>query len=172
MRDYFKWRLVYIISLIACIDNKGGIGINNKLPWYLPEDLSYFKKITNGKIILMGRKTFESIGRVLPDRQTIILTSDQQYQAPASCVVVHSIDEFLNSKWNKNEEEIFVVGGANVYEQFLPLSNRLYLTEILSTFDCDAFFPLRKEEDWTLFSEAPGDSNGVIMYTFCQYHRN
>src|SRR5579872_5199461 len=114
------------ISLIAAMSQNGVIGQNNKLPWHIPEELKYFKSKTLNKPVIMGRKTFESMGcKPLPNRINIILTKEKSFEAKG-CIVVHSIEEAL--KTVKGYEEVMVIGGANIYEQFLPLASCLYLT--------------------------------------------
>ncbi len=135
-----------IISLIAAMGNNRVIGINNALPWRLPADLKHFKKITMGKPILMGRKTYESIGKPLPGRTNIIITHDRDYQAPG-CVVTHTVDEALAAA--TSSEEIMVIGGASFYEQLLPHAQRLYLTLIHENFAGDAWFPAFDHAQWS-----------------------
>ncbi len=127
-----------IISLIVAIARNRVIGNNNALPWHLPADLKYFKRITMGKPIMMGRKTFESIGRPLPGRMNVIVTHEPAYQA-AGCTVVHSIDEALEAA--HHHEEVMVIGGAKLFDQILPRADRIYLTEIEADFAGDTFFP-------------------------------
>lgn len=126
------------ISLIAAIANRRVIGKNNQLPWHLPADLKYFKATTLNKPIVMGRKTYESLGKPLPQRTNIILTSDRTYKAHG-CYVVHSFDEAIQAV--KDAEEIFIIGGATLFQLYLPLANRFYLTMIHADFEGDTFFP-------------------------------
>ena len=134
-----------IISLIVSMGRNRVIGRNNKIPWYLPADLKRFKQLTTGKPIIMGRKTFESIGRPLPNRTNIIVTHDANYKAEG-CIVVHSVEEALKAA--EGSEEIMVIGGSKIYEQFFPISNKIYLTVIDEDFDGDTLFPEYKKEDW------------------------
>jgi len=134
-----------LISAIFAMSENRVIGKNNQLPWHLPADLKHFKKITLGKPILMGRKTYESIGRPLPGRCNVIITKDIDYQAPG-CVVVNSIEQALAT--TKESDEIFVMGGALLYQAMLPLIQRLYMTIIHQPFDGDTFFPLLNQDDW------------------------
>jgi len=113
-----------IISLIAAMDKNKVIGNKGKLPWNLPADMRYFRDKTKGKPVIMGRKTHESIGRPLPDRTNIIVTRDRNYKAKG-CVVVHSADEALKAAGNI--EEVMVIGGSQIYKEFLPKANRMYL---------------------------------------------
>src|SRR5687767_855649 len=113
------------ISLIAALDRNRVIGKDNQLPWHLPADLKHFKALTLGKPILMGRKTYLSIGKPLPERTSIILTHDKTFRAPAGCLVAHSLAEALQQV--KNTNEVMVIGGAKLFEQTLPIAKRLYL---------------------------------------------
>ena len=120
------------LSIVVAMDNNGLIGKDNQLPWHLPADLAYFKKITTGKSILMGRKTYDSIGRPLPNRRNIVITRNTKIIIP-ECEVVSSIDDAL--LLTENEKEVMVIGGASLCEQLLPKVNRLYITRIDSEFE-------------------------------------
>jgi dihydrofolate reductase len=133
------------ISAICAMSENRVIGKNNQLPWHLPADLNHFKKITSGNPILMGRKTYESIGRPLPNRDNIIITSHADYHAPG-CIIVHSIKEALTM--TKKNNEIFVIGGASLYQEMLPFTQRLYLTLIHQHIEGDVFFPELNKEEW------------------------
>lgn len=133
------------ISIIAAMDHNRVIGRSNQMPWYLPADFKYFKSITMGKSIVMGRKTYESIGRALPGRRNIIISHDINLQIP-DCEVVHSLEEVL--KMLENEDEIFIIGGASLFTQTLPFANRLYFTFIEGNFAGDTYFPNWREQDW------------------------
>jgi dihydrofolate reductase len=129
------------VSAIAAMSINRVIGLNNKLPWHIPEDLKFFKQITFGHSIIMGRKTFESFGKALPGRENIILTRQQNYQ-PEGCFVFHELKEALSFCREKfPREEIFIGGGAEIYRQALPLVERIYLTVIDLRIDGDTFFP-------------------------------
>jgi len=135
-----------LISIIAAMTDDRVIGINNSLPWKLPNDMKWFRQHTLGKPILMGRKTFESFGaRPLPERTNIIITRDNSYQAEGA-VVVHSIDEALQAAGEV--EEIMIIGGASFYEQMLPQAQRMYLTRVHADVAGDAWFPEFVESDW------------------------
>lgn len=141
------------IALIAAMSENEVIGNNNKLPWHFPEELKYFKKMTLGKPIIMGRKTFESMGgRPLPQRKNIILTQDKNYSAN-DCIVVHSVAEAIKEAEREVSEEIMIIGGANVYQQFLPFATRLYITIVHQECAGDAFFPKLNWEEWGTISE-------------------
>lgn len=160
-----------MIEMVACMDGGNGIGKNNKLPWHLPEDLQHFRQLTEKQTIVMGRHTFDSIGRVLPNRQTIILTTDYFYHAPDDVLVMHSLEEVLQLA-NKRKKPLMIVGGAKVYQEFLPYAKVLHLTHIVERFDCDAFFPNVETEEWKLIEPPQEGKSGSINYSFCRYERN
>ncbi|MDQ0215841.1 dihydrofolate reductase [Oikeobacillus pervagus] len=151
------------ISFIWAMDNEGSIGKNNTLPWRLPEDLKFFKETTLGHPIVMGRKTFESIGKPLPGRENIILTRDQNYQQPG-CTVLHSVEDVI--KLSTKTKELFITGGAEVFGLFLPYVDRLYVTKINETFGGDTFFPTINWNEWTLTSTRKGPKNEKNPYDY------
>ena len=134
-----------IISLIAAMGKNRVIGKDNSLPWKLPEDMKRFKEITSGKPVIMGRKTFESIGRPLPNRLNIIITRDKNYKAEG-CIVVHSINEALKAA--EGNSEVMIIGGEQIFREFLPMANRMYLTLIDEDFEGDAYFPEYNKNEW------------------------
>lgn len=136
-----------MISLIVATGENRVIGLNNKMPWHLPADLKYFKKITTGHAVVMGRKTFLSIGRPLPNRTNVILTRDKHFKAEG-CQVIHSIEEVLELS---KQENLFIIGGAEVYQQFLAHADKVYLTYIHKSFEGDTFFP-ELDDKWKLTS--------------------
>ena len=133
-----------MISLIAAVSENGVIGKNNTLPWSLPDDLKRFRELTKGKPIIMGWKTFQSIGRPLANRVNIVL-SKENIEIPG-CVVAHSIEEALRAAGNA--KELMVIGGGSVYAQFLSQADRMYLTEIHATIEGDTYFPKFNPEEW------------------------
>jgi len=134
------------ISMIAAMTDARVIGIENRLPWKLPNDMKWFRQHTLGKPIIMGRKTFESFGsKPLPDRTNIIITRDESYHANGS-VVVHSIEEALQAAGEVNE--VMIIGGASFYEQMLPRADRLYLTFVHADVQGDAWFPEIDFSQW------------------------
>lgn len=139
------------LAMIVAQSENRVIGTNNKLPWYLPEDLKYFKRVTLGKPIIMGRKTFESIGRPLPGRPNIVITRDPEWSHPG-VRVVHSLDAGLELGESlaliDGVEEAVVIGGAEIYALCLPRANRLYLTQVHASINGDAFFPELSEREW------------------------
>ena len=165
-----------IISMIAAMDKNRAIGRGNDLPWHIPEDFAHFKAKTSGKAIIMGRKTYESIGRPLPKRLNIVITRDASQIEPRDNVVV--VDG-LNAAFEKatqwshenKQDEIMVIGGGNIYTQALPLSHRLYLTHIdIAIEGADAWFPEFDTGEWKV-SEDKQSSNDDYIYRFTTYDR-
>jgi dihydrofolate reductase len=136
-----------IVSMIAAMDEARGIGIDNRLPWRLSSDLKRFKTLTMGHHIIVGRKTFESIGKPLPGRHTIILTNRGDFSAPG-CLVADSLEEALNLAKQSDESEVFVCGGARVFQQALPIADRFYLTVVHANVGADTFFPEWRKDEW------------------------
>ena len=134
-----------MISLIVAMDRDGVIGRDGELPWRLSSDLRHFKKITMGKPIVMGRKTHESIGRILPGRDNVVISRDRDYQA-TGCTVLHSLD-CVKAKYH-DEKEIMIMGGAELYAQTIDEAQRIYLTEIHANVEGDTFFPKFDRESW------------------------
>ena len=161
-----------IISIIAAMDEKWGIGIDNKMPWHLPADLKRFKKITMGHHLIMGRKTYQSIGNPLPGRTMIILSRNPDYQAEG-CLLSSSLAEALERARDAGEKEIFVVGGGEVYREALPLVDRLYLSYVHTSQPADTHFPRFEESDWSLICEQvfPVDDDNPLAHTFKQFVR-
>ena len=159
-----------IISIIAAVADNRVIGNKNSLPWHLSADMEYFKKTTAHKPIIMGARTFESIGKALPGRKNIVLSDDKNYKA-SGCVVVDSIEKAL--KEAEGSEEVMIAGGASIYKQFLPLANRLYLTFIHHDFEGDSFFPeydLNKWREIKRIDNQP-DGNNKYSYSFVIFER-
>ena len=129
-----------LISLIVAMGKSGQIGYKSKIPWHLPSDLQNFKKITMGHTLLLGRKTFESIGRPLPGRKTIILSQNQDFQQP-SCKVVSKLEEAFKFAEDSGEQELFIAGGAKIYELALPYVKKFYLSRVDYDGEADVFFP-------------------------------
>ncbi|MFN2341004.1 MAG: dihydrofolate reductase [Halanaerobium sp.] len=159
------------LSIIAAMDQNQLIGTQGEIPWELPADLKYFKQITMGSPVIMGRKTFESIGFPLPGRKNIIITRKENYSAEG-CEVVHSPAEILNSFLNE-EKEAFIIGGAEIYRHFLAYCNKLYLTIIDHEFSGDTYFPEIDWKNWLQIQEKKGtsDSNNPYKYSFYVYQR-
>jgi len=139
-------------AMIVAAATNGVIGINNKLPWHLPEDLKYFRQVTMGKPIIMGRATFDSIGRPLPGRKNIVITRNTEWNTPG-VTVVHSVDEAMRVARAQAEidgvDEVMVIGGAAIYKEAMPLIDRIYFTEVHAELFGDARFELPAKELWT-----------------------
>lgn len=153
------------VSIIAAMAENRVIGRDNALPWHLPEDLKRFKRLTMGHAVIMGRRNYESIGHPLPGRKNIVVTHRKGYQAPG-CVVVHSLDEALLAAGD--DPEVFVIGGAELYAQWLPRAQRLYLTLVHAVVPGDTYFP---EFDWSEWQEIArewhaADSRHAYAYSF------
>ena len=147
------------ISMIAAVAENLAIGKNNKLLWNLPSDLQNFKKITLGHPVIMGSKTFESLGRPLPGRLNIVVAFNKQYNAPGA-TVVHSLEDALKQAESANTDEIFVIGGGSIYKQFLPMAHRLYITKVHKSFEGDVFFPDYSEFN-KIISSQDSSENGL-----------
>ena len=160
-----------IISLIAAMGNDRVIGIENRLPWRLPADMKHFRALTMGKPVLMGRKTFDSIGKPLPGRTNIVVTQDPNFH-PEGVTVAHSIAEALLG--GEDAEEIMVIGGASFYAQLLPRAQRLYITAIHHDFAGDAFFPAWNPGEWREIAreDHSGDGDNIYPYSFITLVRN
>ncbi|MGN0947803.1 MAG: dihydrofolate reductase [Megasphaera sp.] len=162
-----------MIHLIAAIDQKGGIGKDNDLLCHISADLKRFKSLTMGHTMIMGRKTFESLPGVLPGRPHWVLTHQEDYRADSPAVTVfHSLAEVQQAM--QADEDYFVIGGAAMYREFLPLAGSLYLTEIDETFpDADTFFPEWKKEEWqeTARESHPADGHNKHPFSFVHYVR-
>lgn len=156
------------VSIIAAMARNRVIGFQNRLPWHLPEDLQHFKRLTMGHHIIMGRKTYASIGRPLPGRVTVILTRDAGFEVQG-CVTAHSLEEALAACGR--DTEVFIVGGAELYALALPLAERLYLTEIQAEFDGDAHFPAFDRTRWQVSSRERHVSAAGLTYDYVVYDR-
>lgn len=141
-----------IISCIVAVAKNGVIGKDNEIPWYLPADLKYFKRTTTGHHIIMGRKSYQSIGRPLPKRTNVIITRDPFFIS-SGVLVTHSIPEALELAYNNGEKETFIIGGGNIYAQTRDLWDRVYLTEVEIEPEGDVFFEDLNEDQWEIISE-------------------
>lgn len=162
------------ISLIVAAAKNNVIGINNELPWHLPQDLRYFKSQTLGKPIIMGRKTFESIGKPLPGRLNIVMTRQLNWHFDDICVA-NSFDEAKilaeSVALSSGADEIMVIGGAELYKAALPIATRIYLTRVDVSPAGDAFFPDISSNEWSLLCDQPGDEDAPIPHKFLIYER-
>ena len=159
-----------LVSIIAAMDRNRLIGNNNQLPWHLPADLAHFKRVTMGKPIIMGRKTYESIGRPLPGRTNIVLTRSPDFNAEG-VLIANSLQQALD--YVAVEEEVMVIGGSTIYELALPRADRLYLTYVEDSFEGDAWFPDFDLEQWSIVAseEHSADETNSSAYRFVAYAR-
>ncbi len=154
-----------MISIISALAENRAIGSKNNLPWYLPADLKHFKNTTLNKTIVMGLNTFKSIGeKPLPHRKNIVLSNDPSYQIPDGVFLAKSINEIL--EMTKGEPEVMICGGASVYQQFLPLAQRLYLTYIHYDFNGDIFFPEFQINEWKEVNREDHDPDEKNLYQY------
>lgn len=160
------------ISAIVAMSSDRIIGLNNQIPWYLPADLKFFKKTTSGHHILMGRKCFESIGMPLPNRTNIIITRDPYYIV-SNCIIVHSIEEGILLAKQNGENELFIIGGGEIYNQSKDYWNKLYVTFVDYKGAGDTYFPEIAFEQWELDSREEGtvDSKNLIQHHFDIYRK-
>jgi len=161
-----------ILSAIVAISANNVIGKDNELPWYLPADLKYFKKTTLGHPVIMGRKSYESIGRPLPKRTNIVLTRDP-YFISSGILIAHSLSEATSLAEELESDEVFIIGGATIYEGSLPFLDRMYITEVHEEFEGDTFFPEWNREEWKLILEEhhQSDEKNKFNYSFKIYER-
>ncbi|MFO1388521.1 dihydrofolate reductase [Cellvibrio sp.] len=165
------------LSLIVATAKNNAIGRNNELPWHLPQDLKYFKSVTLGKPVIMGRKTFESIGKPLPGRTNIVVTRQKNWSV-AGVLVAKSVEEALEiaqqfrGEQSSLAEEVMVIGGAEIYRHALPIADRVYLTKIdIDVEGADAFFPRLSPEQWALVSELAGEEDAKFKHTFLIFEK-
>ncbi len=156
------------LTLIVATERHLGIGLRNALPWRLPEDLAFFKRTTTGHTIIMGRKTFDSIGRPLPNRRNIVVTRNRDW-SHAGAETAGSLEEAARQA---GDGEAFVIGGAQIYIEALPIATKLVVTEIDADFECDAYFPPIDRTVWTEVSREPHHSDSAgLDYAFVIYQR-
>lgn len=162
-----------LISFVVAADEGNVIGHNNQLPWHLPNDLKYFKNLTWGMPVLMGRKTFDSIGRPLPGRQNIVITRSKDWQHEG-VTVVHSVEEALAVASGADVQEVFVIGGAEIFRTAYPRAGRLYLTRVHHHFEGDVFLPVLSEQEWQLQKETAcaADEKNAYAHTFQVWERS
>lgn len=156
-----------LVSLIVAMDEQGGIGLKNRLPWHLSSDLKRFKALTMGHHVLMGRKTYESIQRRLPGRTMIVVSLKKGYQVEGG-YVVHSLQEGLDLAERREESEVFIIGGGQIFAQAIGLADRIYLTRVHSIAGCDVFFPEYDETSWQAIeiSHHPASAQDDFDFTF------
>jgi len=154
-----------MIVLMAAMGRNRELGFGNKLPWHLPDDLKRFKEITRGHSIIMGRKTYESIGKALPERKNIVVTRNAGYQAPGA-VVVGSIEEAFKEAGNGGDEDVFVIGGGEIYKLALPYADRMYLTFVDAEIPADTYFPEFNENEWRVTDAVPHEADEKHAHRF------
>ena len=151
-----------MITIIAALGKNNEIGLNNDLLWRLPKDLKRFKALTTGNTIIMGRKTYESIGRPLPNRKNIVITRNKTYQAKG-CLVVNSLDEALEQC---KSQECFIIGGASIYKEAFPIATKMELTLVDFEGEADTFFPTINFDNWTLNQKESHKADDKNAYDF------
>ena len=161
-----------IISFIAAVSENNVIGKNNQLPWHLPSDMKYFKNKTWAMPVIMGRKSFEALGKPLDGRTNIVITRQDDWKA-SGAVVVHSIDQAIVEATKLDAKEIFIIGGAEIFAAALPSADRIYLTRIHQNFDGDAFFPELDITEWKLVSnkDQAADEKNKYAHSFQVWER-
>ncbi len=161
-----------MISLLVAMDCNQTIGAENDLPWRLPNDLKFFKEKSTGNTIIMGRKTYESMGRPLPNRKNVVITR-QQIEFPEEVDVIDNVE--VIREWNKEnpDQEFFVIGGGIIFDQIMPYADRMYITWIEESFEGDTYFPEFSRQEWNLTSKEKGEKNekNPYDYYFLQYDR-
>ncbi len=163
------------LSIIAAVGREREIGINNDIPWrgQLPEDMQRFKDLTKGHTVIMGRKTFESIGRPLPNRRNVIITSNTEYSVPEGCWVFHSLQDAIQTL-DTNEQEVFIIGGSQIYEQAMPFADKMHLTVIGESYPgADTHFPVFNITEWKVAHSQPipKDERNKVSATYIVYER-
>ncbi|RRB00036.1 dihydrofolate reductase [Larkinella rosea] len=161
-----------LISLIAAVAENGVIGQDNDLVWHLPDDFKYFKQTTSAHPILMGRKTFESLGKPLPNRLNVVITRNPAFQ-PEGAVVVDSLEKAIEEARKTGIAEAFVIGGAEIYRQAIGSADRLYLTEVKASYEGDARFPDFDKTGWREISRRPhpADDRHAVAFDFVVWER-
>ena len=157
-----KFKIVVISFIVAASENNV-IGKGNKLPWCLPTDMRYFKNVTWGMPVIMGRKSFESLGKALKGRANIVVTKNKEWKAE-DVQVVSSIDQAITFAAQTDAKEIFIIGGAEIFRSALPSADRIYLTLVHGNFDGDAFFPELEEDEWELISNRDCEADDKNPY--------
>ena len=161
-----------MLSIIVAVAKNNVIGKDNQLIWHLPEDLKRFKRLTTGHTIIMGRRTFESLGRVLPNRKHVILCNDKQLNIDDENVEILP-DISMLDKYKDSPEENFIIGGATIYRLLMPMADKMYVTHIDKEFDGDVYFPQIDEKEWKVVDEeeGPDDGKNTFKYKYVTYER-
>ncbi|WP_226035781.1 dihydrofolate reductase [Aquibacillus saliphilus] len=157
-------------SIIAAVGKNGEIGLNNKLLWNIPEDFQWFKYHTMNKVVIMGRRTYESLPvDYLPKRINVVLTKNKDYKPHTEVMVFHTVDDILHEF--ANEREVMILGGSEIYKQFLPYTNRMYLTKVDHSFEADSYFPKIDWNDWKTYFKHEGEKDNEYDYCFYVYKK-
>lgn len=160
-----------MFSLIVAATKDGVIGKNGDLPWRIPSDLSYFKRMTMGKKMIMGRRTFESLPGMLKGRELIVLTRSEEYKVPDGVKLIHSLEDVLD--YENLDEEVFIIGGGEIFRKFIPKCSKLYITWVNRSFEGDTYFPLEMIEGFKEVSrEDATDEVSGISVSFTVYERS
>ncbi|MEM5806090.1 MAG: dihydrofolate reductase [Candidatus Aenigmatarchaeota archaeon] len=158
-------KFINMLAIIAAVAENNVIGKANELPWYIPEDLKRFKQLTTGKTVLMGRKTFESIikktGKPLPNRKNVVITSQTDYHVPEGVVVYNDLNKALQDLKN---EDVFIIGGGEIYRQTIDLVDKLYITHVNKKVDGDVFFPKIASAKWKKINEEIHEGFSFVEY--------
>ena len=152
------------ISLIVAISEDGTIGDKGKIPWHIREDLQRFKRLTMGHPIIMGRRTYESIGKPLPGRTNIVLTQNPKFATPPEMLTFASLDAALDHCRGQNQDSVFIVGGSKIYQLALPLADKLFVTEVHQRIDGDTKFPDYDRREWTETTREDGPDYAFVEY--------
>lgn len=153
-----------MLTLIAAAAENNALGKDNDLLWHLPDDFKHFKDLTSHHFIIMGRKTFESFPKPLPNRTHIIITRQEDYDVPASCIVVNSLEQALDLV--TEQDESFIIGGGEIYNLAMPFADKIELTRVHTELDADTFFPVIDENQWKVVKEEFHDKDGKHQYPF------
>ena len=162
------------LSFIVAVSDNNAIGRNNQLPWHLPEDLKFFKRTTLGKPVVMGRKSYESLGKPLPGRLNVVLSRQNNMELPEGVLLFNNIEDAVAAMAKTDNEEVFIIGGGKVFEQSMQLVDRMYITRVHGTIpDADVFFPNIDHTHWKLVWEEhhEKDEKHQYAYTFQRYER-
>jgi len=154
-----------LLSIIVAVSENGVIGLNNQLIWRLPDDLKRFKQLTLGHPMIMGRKTFESIGKPLPGRQSIIITRDENFSFEGT-IVAHSLEEAVDEAKKSGADEAFIIGGGDIYNQVQDIADKLYITEVHTDTEGDAFFKIQKPDLWKEIEKTHHQKDEKHVFSF------
>ncbi len=169
---FLVYKKQIVVKILVAFDENRVIGKNNALIWHLPADLLRFKALTTGHVILMGRKTYESIGRPLPNRTTIIITRQTDFH-PANTIIAHSLEEAILKAKSVTRNDIFIVGGSEIYAMSLAIADQILVTQLHDIFDGDAYFPEIPAKEWDVVSKEKGitDEKNKFQYSFLTYQK-